>query len=61
MMQYIVTLVIKREDNSIYWTEHFNDQVTADKWLADEMTRPYWDKTWTATKTVEEIPMPSLV
>jgi hypothetical protein len=45
------TLVITRADASVYWTEHFNDEVSCDEWLAEEQTRPYWDKTWVATKT----------
>ena len=36
------TLKIFNADGSIYWTEHFNDQDSLDKWLEEEKTRPYW-------------------
>jgi hypothetical protein len=40
-------LIIKREDESIYWIEYFNNEEAALKWLQEEMTRPYWDITYT--------------
>jgi hypothetical protein len=40
-------LIIKRQDESIYWIEHFNDLPSLNRWLAEEMTRPYWDPTYT--------------
>jgi len=43
----MIKLEIKRADDSIYWTEHFNDIPSANKWLAEEKTRMYWDKTYT--------------
>lgn len=42
-------LEIKKADGSSYWTEHFNDKESLDKWLAEEKTRPYWDKTFAET------------
>jgi hypothetical protein len=41
-------LVIKKQDNSIYWVDHFASLEQGQKWLAEEMTRPYWDATYTA-------------
>lgn len=45
----MTTLTIKRIDGSIYWTEYFNDHSLAKTWLSAEMSRPYWDKTYTYT------------
>jgi hypothetical protein len=39
-------LTILRQDNTIYWVEHFNTQVELDVWLTEEQTRPYWDITF---------------
>lgn len=43
----MIKLIITRQDGTIYWIEHFNDIDSCNKWLADEMTRPYWDLTYT--------------
>ena len=43
-------LKIKRQDNSIYWVEHFNSIESLNIWLTEEQTRPYWDSTWTFEK-----------
>ena len=51
----MITLTIKKADNSIYWVERFNSQAHADKWLAEEMTRPYWLNSYVAT-SVETLP-----
>lgn len=39
-----VTLTIKRPDGSLYWTEYFNSEADAIRWLETEMNRPYWGK-----------------
>ena len=38
-----VNLTIKKDDGAIYWKEQFNDQLSADKWIAQEKKRPYWN------------------
>lgn len=43
----MITLTILRSDGSTYWTEYFNDMPAADRWIADEQTRSYWDESWT--------------
>jgi hypothetical protein len=43
----MITLTIKRQDGSTYWTEYFNSQPECDAWIAEEQTRSYWDKTYT--------------
>jgi hypothetical protein len=50
-------LTIKRADNSVYWVEHFDSQNDLDKWLAVEMTRPYWNSEFT-TETLDITPPP---
>jgi hypothetical protein len=40
-------LIIKRQDQSIYWIEYFNDEPSLTRWLQEEMTRPYWDPSFT--------------
>lgn len=39
-------LIIKKQDDSIYWQEHFLSQELLQKWLDEEKTRPYWDNTY---------------
>jgi len=41
-------LVIKKQDNSIYWVDHFSTLDQGQKWLETEKTRPYWDVTYTS-------------
>lgn len=53
----MITLTIKNSDGSVYWVEHFNDQPSCDKWLAEEMKRPYWDASRTA-QWVDDTPPP---
>ncbi len=36
-------LDITNPDGTHYWTEFFNDKESADKWLEEEKTRPYWN------------------
>lgn len=43
----MIILIIKRADDSVYWKEVFQSQQEADKWLAEEQTRKYWDDTYT--------------
>lgn len=45
-------LIIRRQDNSIYWIEHFNTSQALDLWLATEKTRPYWVSSYTTEITV---------
>ena len=40
-------LIILKEDGSFYWSERFNDLLSAETWIATEQTRPYWDPTYT--------------
>lgn len=42
----MITLTIKRKDGSTYWTEYFNEQAACDKWIANERTKPYWEKSF---------------
>lgn len=37
-------LTISRQDGSRYWTEYFNSEAEAEKWLNTEKTRSYWKK-----------------
>lgn len=48
----MVKLEIKKADGSIYWTEHFITVAEKDKWLAEEMTRPYWNASYSLVVTV---------
>lgn len=43
----MIILTIKKDKDTTYWVERFKDQNSADKWLAEEMTKPYWDKLYT--------------
>lgn len=54
MTHIAVKLTIKRADDSIYWVEHFNSVTEQERWLAEEMTRPYWDPTYTTEVEVTE-------
>lgn len=45
------TLVIKRADQSIYWTQYFNNLPEVQTWLAKEQTRPYWLQEYTSEIT----------
>lgn len=38
----MVKININKADGSPYWQETFNDRPSADQWLANEKTRPYW-------------------
>lgn len=52
----MITLTIKKKDGSDYWAPlYFNSQEECDKWLADEMTRSYWDADF-STEIVETLP-----
>ena len=42
----MITLTIRRQDQSTYWTEYFNDMASCNQWLKEEETRPYWDSTY---------------
>lgn len=44
-------LDIFKADGSAYWTEHFNDQASAQAWLDSEKQRPYWKSEFTTTTT----------
>ncbi len=49
----MISLTIRKQDNSIYWVERFNTIIDAEKWIAEEKTRPYWQnhnkERWTVT------------
>lgn len=49
----MIKLTILNPDNTIYWTESFNDKESQEKWLLEEMTRPYWNKDFVCE--IEEI------
>ena len=51
----MITLNIKYEDGSHYWTEYFNEMDRCEKWLAEEKTRPYWNEKFTV-EIIEEKP-----
>lgn len=40
-------LTIRKQDGSIYWTEHFNSEPELNRWLDTEKTRPYWNRQYT--------------
>lgn len=42
----MTTINIMRNDGTLYWTESFNDLPSAQEWVTEEMTRPYWDPTY---------------
>lgn len=46
-------LTIKKANGDVYWVEVFNDLNKANRWLATEQTRPYWDNSY--THTIEEM------
>ena len=54
----MIKLEIKKEDGSLYWKEHFNNQSDCDKWLDEEKTRPYWDSGFTYTSKEIDKPDP---
>lgn len=39
----MIKLEVKKQDNSIHWTEIFETQEQAEAWIAEEKTRPYFD------------------
>lgn len=39
-------LIIKNEDDSVYWRESFDSKIDLNKWLREEQARPYWKKTF---------------
>lgn len=49
----MIKLTILNPDNTIYWTESFNDKESQEKWLLEEKTRPYWNKDFVCD--IEEI------
>ena len=46
-----VTVKVFKGDGSPYWTDHFNDVASANKWLDEEKTRKYWDSSFTTSIT----------
>lgn len=42
----MVTLTIKKKNGDLYWTEKFQTLVEAKRWLAEEKTRFYWEKSF---------------
>ena len=55
----MITLTIKKQDKSVYWTEYFNDLKSANAQVDDEQTRPYWDDTYTVDFTDDTPPPPT--
>jgi hypothetical protein len=53
----VITLTIFRKDGTVYWTENFNDTASAQAWITEEQTRPYWDQAW--TYTIQTPPAPT--
>ena len=45
----MIKLTIKKADGSSYWDEYFNDVAAAEKWLAVEKTRKYWNESYLHT------------
>jgi hypothetical protein len=43
----MITLTILNGDGSVYWVEHFSDSASANRWLSEERTRPYWKSEFT--------------
>jgi len=43
----MIKLTIKKSEESLYWTECFNDRESAERWLREERSRPYWQDTYT--------------
>lgn len=52
-------LIIKKQDQSIYWTEYFDSLNNLNTWLDEEKTRPYWTRSY-ATEIIN-IPSPRVV
>lgn len=50
--QNLYKLEIFKPDASLYWSETFNTEEEKDKWLASEMTRPYWNELFTTSVTL---------
>lgn len=52
-------LVIKRANNTVYWTELFKDEVSGQAWLKEEKTRSYWLPEFTTqlTQVQPEVPV----
>lgn len=40
----MIKLIVLKKDGSLYWSDHFEDQESAQKWIDEEQTRSYWDK-----------------
>lgn len=57
----MIVLTISRADGSTYWVEHFNTIADANRWIAEEQTRPYWDATWTYTILDNTVPPVSVI
>ncbi len=55
----MVTLTIKKSDGSVYWIDQFQDQASCDKWIANEQTQFYWDRTYTFS-SIDTTPDPSI-
>lgn len=53
-------VIIKRLDGSTYWTEHFQTQEAAQKWLGEEMTRKYWNADYQC-QIVDKSPTPEQI
>jgi len=54
----MVTVKLTQKDNQV-WECYFDKRTQADKWLAEEQTRPYWDKYESYEITGEDTPDPN--
>lgn len=52
-------LVIFNPDGTRYWTAYFNTRADAEKWLAEEQTRLYWNPDYTSVITDKTPPKPT--
>ena len=46
-------LIIKNNEDDVYWVENFSNEEDANKWIEEEQTRPYYLPGF--TYTIEEI------
>ena len=42
-------LEIKKADDSIYWVDHFRTMSEGQKWIDEEQTSRYWNRSYSNT------------
>jgi hypothetical protein len=52
-------LIVKKSNGEFHWREHFNSLEDAQKWIREEQTRSYWDKSLIFEITDKTPPLPS--